>query len=95
LIKQHKSSFLVLIHITSIKNFILKANTLQPNIEIQGQRHGILLLLKDFINQVNILIKSGTDAPGSGNYFPVNDLSDSGKYVLSTNKGQGKRRLDK
>ena len=37
---------------------------------------------------------SANDAPGSGNYFPVNDLSDSGKYVLSKNKGQGKRRLD-
>lgn len=39
--------------------------------------------------------KSSTDAPGSGNYFPVNDLSDSGRYVLSTNKGSGRRRLDK
>jgi hypothetical protein len=38
--------------------------------------------------------KSTTDAPGSGNYFPQNELSDSGKYVLSNNLGQGRRRLD-
>ena len=38
--------------------------------------------------------KSTTDAPGSGNYFPVNDMSDSGRYVLSNNRGQGRRRLD-
>lgn len=37
----------------------------------------------------------GTGVPGAGNYFPVNDLSDSGKYVLSNNKGTGTRRLDK
>jgi hypothetical protein len=37
----------------------------------------------------------GTGVPGAGNYFPANDLSDSGKYVLSTNKGNGRRRLDK
>ena len=33
--------------------------------------------------------------PGAGNYFPVNDLSDSGKYVLSKNQGNGRRKLDK
>ena len=38
--------------------------------------------------------KSTTDAPGSGNYFPVNDMSDSGRYVLSNNRGQGRRKLD-
>jgi hypothetical protein len=36
-----------------------------------------------------------TEAPGSGNYHPVNDMSDSGKYVLSKNKGYGRRRIDK
>jgi hypothetical protein len=35
-----------------------------------------------------------TGVPGAGNYFPVNDLSDSGKYVLSKNQGSGRRRLD-
>ena len=40
--------------------------------------------------------KSTTDAPGSGNYDPqLNDLSDSGKYVLSKYKGDGKRKLAK
>lgn len=37
----------------------------------------------------------GTDVPGAGNYHPVNDMSDSGKYVLSKNKGAGKRKVDK
>jgi hypothetical protein len=38
--------------------------------------------------------KSTTDAPGAGNYQPQhNDLSDSGKYVLSKYKGDGKRKL--
>ncbi len=48
-----------------------------------------------FYKSSKIFSKLATDAPGSGNYFPVNDMSDSGKYVLSTNKGQGKRKLDK
>ena len=39
--------------------------------------------------------KSSTGVPGSGNYHPVNEMSDSGKYVLSSHKGQGKRRFDK
>lgn len=35
-----------------------------------------------------------TDVPGSGNYNPQhNDLSDSGKYVLSKFKGDGKRKF--
>jgi hypothetical protein len=47
------------------------------------------------IQQVQYVpVHVGTDVPGAGNYFPVNDLSDSGKYVLSTQKGSGKRRLD-
>lgn len=33
--------------------------------------------------------------PGAGNYFPVNDFSDSGKYVLSKNQGSGRRKIDK
>lgn len=38
--------------------------------------------------------KSTTDAPGSGTYFPQhNELSDEGKYVLSKNRGDGKRRF--
>ncbi len=38
--------------------------------------------------------KSTTDAPGAGNYNPQhNDLSDSGKYVLSKYQGDGKRRF--
>jgi hypothetical protein len=68
---------------------------LQPSIKVQGLRLGILLLHKDSTNQVRFFSKLATDAPGSGNYFPVNDMSDSGRYVLSTNKGQGRRRLDK
>ena len=32
-----------------------------------------------------------TDAPGPGNYQPVNDLSNEGKYVLSRNFSAGKR----
>ena len=39
---------------------------------------------------------AATDVPGSGNYHPeLNDLSDSGKYVLSKYKGDGKRRFAK
>lgn len=37
--------------------------------------------------------KSNTDAPGSGQYHPINDLSDGGKYVLSKYKGDGKRKF--
>ena len=39
--------------------------------------------------------KSSTGVPGAGNYHPVNEMSDSGYYVLSSHKGQGKRRFDK
>ena len=40
--------------------------------------------------------KVATDVPGSGNYHPeLNDMSDSGKYVLSKYKGDGKRRFAK
>ena len=39
--------------------------------------------------------KSTTDAPGSGRYMPVNDLSDEGKYVMSKYRGDGKRRFAK
>jgi hypothetical protein len=40
------------------------------------------------------LVNLDTGVPGSGTYYPVNDLSDSGKYVLSQYKGTGKRKLD-
>ena len=39
--------------------------------------------------------KSSTGVPAPGNYHPVNEMSDSGKYVLSSHKGQGKRRFDR
>lgn len=39
--------------------------------------------------------KSSTSVPAPNNYFPVNEMSDSGKYVLSSHKGHGKRKLDK
>jgi hypothetical protein len=32
--------------------------------------------------------------PGSGTYNPMNDLSDSGKYVLSKYTGNGRRKLN-
>jgi hypothetical protein len=41
------------------------------------------------------LAKVATGVPGAGSYQPMNDISDSGKYVLSTNKGAGRRRFDK
>ena len=37
----------------------------------------------------------GTGVPGSGSYYPNNDMNDSGKYVLSSTKGSGRRRFDK
>lgn len=62
-----------------------------PQFRLQGLEPPLLAA----IQQVQYVpLHAGTDAPGAGNYFPVNDLSDSGKYVLSTQKGSGKRRLD-
>lgn len=48
-----------------------------------------------FYKSSRSFINLGTPVPGAGNYFPVNDLSDSGKYVLSKNQGNGRRKLDK
>jgi len=39
--------------------------------------------------------KSTTGVPGAGSYNPNNDISDSGKYVLSSTRGTGRRRFDK
>ena len=38
--------------------------------------------------------KSSTGVPGSGSYHLINDMSDEGKYVLSQNKGSGRRKLN-
>jgi hypothetical protein len=32
-----------------------------------------------------------TNVPGPGTYHPINDLSNSGNYVLSINKSDGRR----
>lgn len=40
------------------------------------------------------IIHTGTNVPGSDKYHPVNEMSDSGKYVLSSHRGTGKRRFD-
>jgi len=71
------------------------ANIFQANTKVQVQKCLTHPHLKDSINQVDLLLNLGTPVPGAGNYFPVNDLSDSGKYVLSKNQGTGRRKLDK
>lgn len=48
-----------------------------------------------FYKSSKIFVDLATDAPGAGNYQLQNDLGDSGKYVLSVNKGAGRRRFDK
>jgi hypothetical protein len=71
------------------------ASIFQVNTKVQDQKCSIHLHLKDSINQVDFSLNLGTPVPGAGNYFPVNDLSDSGKYVLSKNQGNGRRKIDK
>lgn len=80
---------------SSLIRFIQLANISQANTKALALKYLIRHPLKDFISQVFFEDKIGTGVPGAGNYFPANDLSDSGKYVLSTNKGDGRRRLDK
>lgn len=48
-----------------------------------------------FYKSSNIKDNSGTGVPGANNYQLVNDMSDSGKYVLSVNKGHGCRKFDR
>lgn len=38
-------------------------------------------------------VEPGSFVPGSGSYNPNNDLSNEGKYVLSTNPSAGKRKF--
>lgn len=70
-------------------------NITQQNTVVQGQRSGILHHLNVSTNQVYQLNNSGTGVPAANNYQLVNDMSDSGKYVLSVNKGQGRRKFDR
>jgi hypothetical protein len=48
-----------------------------------------------FNKSSNLVFYEGTPVPAANSYFPINDMSDSGKYVLSSTKGAGRRRFEK
>lgn len=91
---------LVQVHIKFKTESLKLVNNWIPTSKVQELLSLILLLLIDFLEIVqkipiqilnHLFYHKEITVPGPGAHHPLNDLDHSGHYVLSSNKGDGKR----